>query len=236
MVGHVEKADHPGQIRLNRSSGKALAAVLRVSQSGPAAAGRTKAMQVIDIDVELLDLPYPVKRRLRVPVSVRLSDLHKLLQAAMPWGDSHLYDFSLGRSLRWTLPGPDDWGDARSATAEGLADVLAELGRNKAFVYTYDTDDAREHEITPGKPYDLPAGEPAIALLVAEGACPPDDSGGAPGFDRLLEVAADPAHDEHEDIVDWLGDDHPWNPAADVPDLTERVRKAGARIATTLPT
>jgi Plasmid pRiA4b ORF-3-like protein len=187
-------------------------------------------MQVVDLEIQLLDMPYLVTRRLRVPAAILLSDLHKLLQAAMPWDDSHLYDFALGRSLRWTKPGPDDWGDSRNATAESVADVMAELGRKKSFLYTYDMGDSWEHEITPGKPRDLAPGEPAIALLAAEGACPPDDSGDAPGFDRMLEVAADPAHEEHKDIVDWLGDDHPWKTSADVPTLTERVRKAGARI------
>jgi Plasmid pRiA4b ORF-3-like protein len=187
-------------------------------------------MQVVDLEIQLLDMPYPVTRRLRVPVAIRLSDLHQLLQAAMPWDDSHLYDFALGRSLRWTKSGSDDWGDSRSATAASVADVMAELGRKKSFLYTYDMGDSWEHEVTPGKPRGLASGEPAVALLTAEGACPPDDSGGAPGFDRMLEVAADPAHEEHEDIVDWLGDDHPWNRSADVQALTERVRKAGARI------
>jgi hypothetical protein len=187
-------------------------------------------MQVVDLEIQLLDMPYLVTRRLRVPAAIRLSDLHKLLQAAMPWDASHLYYFALGRSLRWTKPGPDDWGDTRSAVAECLADVMAELGRKKSFLYTYDMGDSWEHEITPDKPRDLAAGEPAVGLLAAEGACPPEDSGGAPGFDRMLEVAADPAHEEHEDIVDWLGDLHTWDPSADVPVLTERVRKAGARI------
>ncbi len=187
-------------------------------------------MQIVELGIQLLDMPYTVTRKLKVPTAIRLSDLHKLLQAALPWDDSHLYDFSLGRSLRWTKPGPDDWGDVRSATAETLADVLAELGRKKSFLYTYDMGDSWEHQIVPGKPRDLNADEPVIALLAAEGACPPDDSGGAPGFDRMLAVAADPADEEHEDIVDWLGDLHPWNPSADVPMLTERVRKAGARV------
>ena len=57
-------------------------------------------MQVVELFVTLLDMPYPVSRRLRVPTALRLSDLHLLLQAAMPWDNSHLYDFSLGRSLR----------------------------------------------------------------------------------------------------------------------------------------
>jgi hypothetical protein len=187
-------------------------------------------MQIVDLDIDLLDLPYPVKRQLRVPVSIRLADLHKLLLAAMPWDGSHLYDFTLGRSLRWTKPSRDDWGEVRSALTATLADVLAELGRKRAFLYTYDMGDSWEHAITPGTPRDLVAGEAAVALLAAEGACPPDDSGGAPGFERMLQVAADPTDDEHEGIVEWLGDDHPLNPMADLPGLAERVKKAGARI------
>jgi Plasmid pRiA4b ORF-3-like protein len=187
-------------------------------------------MQVVDLMIELLDLPYPVKRQLRVPTSILLSDLHKLLQAAMPWDDSHLYDYALGRSLRWCLPDPDGWADNRDVRKERLADVLAELGRKKSFLYTYDMGDSWEHAITPGKPRDLAPGEAAIALLSAVGTCPPDDSGGAPGFDYMLEAAADPDHESHEDMVDWLGDQHPWNPVADVPGLTARVQKLGARI------
>ena len=187
-------------------------------------------MQVVELNVKLLDLPYPVIRKLRVPVALRLSDLHKLLQAAMPWDDSHLYDFSLGRSLRWTKPGPDDWGDTRDATVETLAGVLAELGRKRSFVYTYDMGDSWEHEITTGKPVELAPGEAAITLLAAEGACPPDDSGGAPGFDHMLEAATDPTHESHQDMVEWLGDQHPWNPAADLPKLNAQVSKVAARI------
>lgn len=188
-------------------------------------------MQIVELSVELLDMPYPVKRRLRVPTTILLADLHKLLQAAMPWDDSHLYDYSLGRSLRWAKPEPGDWGDTRDVRKERLADALAELGRRKTFLYTYDMGDNWEHAITPGKPVGLAAGEVAIALLAAEGATPPDDSGGAPGFDYLLEVTSDPTHDEHEDMVDWLGDLHPWKPAADIPALTAKVQTLAARLA-----
>jgi Plasmid pRiA4b ORF-3-like protein len=187
-------------------------------------------MQIVDLNIELLDMSYPVQRQLRVPLTIRLSDLHMLLQAAMPWDNSHLYDFTLGRSLRWSKPGPDDWGDTRNATKETLADVLAELGRKRSFLYTYDMGDSWEHEIKPGKPRELAPDEAAIALLAATGSCPPDDSGGAPGFDYMLEVTSDPAHEEHEDMVEWLGDAHPWDRVADLPKLAERVRKAGARI------
>lgn len=188
-------------------------------------------MQVVELDVTLADMPYAVTRRLRVPLAIGLVDLHKLLQSAMPWEDSHLYDFALGRTLRWARPDLDDWGDTRDVRKERLADVLAEMGRKKAFLYTYDMGDSWEHEIRPGKPFDLTPGDAPVALMAAEGRCPPEDSGGAPGFDYLLSVTADPAHDEHADMVDWLGDMHPWNQTADKAALTAAVARAGARIS-----
>lgn len=186
-------------------------------------------MDVVELKVELLDMPYPVTRVLRVPVAATLADLHRLLQAAMPWEDGHLHEFTLGRDLRWAKQGSGADG-ARSTARTTLAEVVALTGRRKGFLYTYDMGDSWEHAITPGKPRALAAGEAAVALLAAQGRCPPEDSGGAPGFDRMLQVAGDPSDDEHEDIVDWLGDAHPWNPAADMPALVAGVRKDGDRI------
>lgn len=191
-------------------------------------------MRVVDLDIALLDMPYPVTRRLRVPMAVKLSDLHKLLQAAMPWDNCHLHDFTLGGSLRWVKPEPGDWGDSRDPAKTTLAEVMAEFGKQRAFEYTYDMGDSWEHRITPGKPHDLAEGEPPIALLSADGACAPEDSGGAPGFDQMLEVVADPSHAGYAELVDWLGDRHPWNPVADAPVLAEGVRKVAARVLKTI--
>ena len=38
-----------------------------------------------------------------------------------------------------------------------------------------------------------------------ERACPPEDCGGIWGYEALLEVINDPAHEEHEEMLDWLG-------------------------------
>ena len=35
--------------------------------------------------------------------------------------------------------------------------------------------------------------------------CPPEDIGGAPGFENFLEAIADPNHEEHPEILEWLG-------------------------------
>ncbi|GAB4440911.1 MAG: hypothetical protein Kow0031_22850 [Anaerolineae bacterium] len=38
-------------------------------------------------------------------------------------------------------------------------------------------------------------------------ACPPEDVGGIWGYESFLEAIKDPNHPEHEDMLDWLGDD-----------------------------
>ena len=34
---------------------------------------------------------------------------------------------------------------------------------------------------------------------------PPEDCGGIPGYYNLLEALRDPAHQEHEEMLDWVG-------------------------------
>jgi hypothetical protein len=41
--------------------------------------------------------------------------------------------------------------------------------------------------------------------MVAKGACPPEDCGGRWGYAELKEILADPAHERHQEMLDWLG-------------------------------
>jgi len=42
---------------------------------------------------------------------------------------------------------------------------------------------------------------------IGKRSCPPDDCGGIWGYENLLEIVNDPAYSEHEEILDWLGDE-----------------------------
>ena len=48
-------------------------------------------------------------------------------------------------------------------------------------------------------------GDSVSRLLKASGACPPEDVGGAPGYEEVLEALADPDHEQHDDMVGWSG-------------------------------
>lgn len=46
----------------------------------------------------------------------------------------------------------------------------------------------------------------ALQVCVAgENACPPEDVGGPLGYALFLEILADPQHEQHEDMVRWIG-------------------------------
>jgi hypothetical protein len=84
--------------------------------------------------------------------------------------------------------------------------VLAKA-RAKA-VYTYDFGDSWEHAIVVEK---LLQPEPGVAYpLCVDGKlrCPPEDCGSIPGYYNLLEVIRDPTHEEHEEMMEWLGGEY----------------------------
>ena len=41
--------------------------------------------------------------------------------------------------------------------------------------------------------------------LAGEGACPPEDVGGVPGYQHFLAVMQDPSNPEFEDFCAWIG-------------------------------
>ena len=196
-------------------------------------------MDVIDLTVTLVDLPYAVTRKLTVPHAILLTDLHTVLQAAMGWDNSHMFDFSCGKgrkSHRWFKLDPD-WGpdeiDHEIAKAT-LADVLALMDRAKSCTYTYDMGDNWEHDLRPSRPRAAAEDEAVISLHAAIGACPPDDSGGAPGFDYMLDCLDDPTCDEYEDYLEWLGG-KPFDRTADQADCIKRTAAVAKKLAKRYP-
>jgi hypothetical protein len=70
--------------------------------------------------------------------------------------------------------------------------------------YTYDFGDGWEHEILVE---DLLESDPELhypVLVAFRGACPPEDCGGAWGYAELKEILADPNHEQHHEMLDWL--------------------------------
>ena len=86
-----------------------------------------------------------------------------------------------------------------------LFKVLGKAGAKA--VYTYDFGGGWEHGITVEKVLPRAAGHAYPVCVGGKRHGPPEDCGGLPGFYYLLGAAADPRHDEHEEMLDWLGAD-----------------------------
>jgi hypothetical protein len=155
---------------------------------------------ILELKVTLRDVTPAVWRRLLVPAAMRLDRLHDTIQVAMGWTNSHLHAFRAD-GADYGPPYPDlDYRDERKAKLQGL---VAEP--RDRLVYNYDFGDDWEHEIVVER---VLAAEPGVRYPRCAGGarrCPPEDCGGSPGYARLREILADPAHDEHARMLEWLG-------------------------------
>ena len=162
----------------------------------------TPSVAVIKITLD--DVEPTVTRRIVVPADIRLDRLHLVIQAAMGWTNSHLYEFRIG-GAGWGEPDPDGIYDGPLDARKGrLAAVLSDAGR-RTFSYLYDFGDGWSHTIKLEKIAPAVEGESNILLIDAVGRCPPEDCGGAPGYERLLDILADPDHEEREEMLMWCG-------------------------------
>ena len=154
------------------------------------------------IKVTLQDTDPPVWRRLLVPASIPLDRLDRVVQAAMGWTNSHLHMFT-HQTGHYGIPDFDlALHDERKASLRDLASREGDT-----FGYEYDLGDSWEHEIRLEKLVPADPSSRYPTCVAGERACPPEDSGGTPGYHDLIDTLADPNHPEHEDMLQWLGID-----------------------------
>lgn len=166
---------------------------------------------IVQIKVKLLGVAKPpVWRRLQLRADTRLDQLHEILQATLGWENYHMHVFSLGEE-HFGIPDRElGFSDERQATLGELIDLGAR------FRYTYDFGDNWEHEILVEDLLDADPDTHYPVLVAAKGACPPEDCGSPWGYANLKEILADPNHDEHQDMLEWLSLDNAseFDPAA----------------------
>ena len=132
---------------------------------------------------------------------IRLDHLHAVLQAAMGWTNSHLFEFRVGET-GWGIP-DKEWGDGpRDASKITLIEVLEDTG-TRSLTYLYDFGDGWEHTVRVERPVPAVPGTLYPRLVEATGRCPPEDIGGPPGYEEFLEAIADPNHERHAELTEW---------------------------------
>lgn len=143
----------------------------------------------------------PVWRRVIVPAAYSLDRVHAVIQAAMGWQDCHLHAFRVGDASY----GPDPDGELGFLDERKLR--LGELTTNR-ILYEYDFGDSWEHELVIEEHTTAADGAIYPACIAGEGACPPEDSGGSPGFAEFKELLAGPPSTEREEMLEWAGGEY----------------------------
>lgn len=182
-----------------------------------------RTTSVHQLKVTLLGLRPPIWRRIQVPSDVTLARLHDIIQDTMGWYDSHLHEFRIGGAAYGDPGLLEDMG-VRSERTARLNQVAPEPGSKLA--YLYDFGDSWEHAIVVEKVLPAETGVRYPVCLTGRRACPPEDCGGVWGYADLIEIMADPQHEEHESMMEWLG--HPLDPERFDPAEVNR-RLAGRR-------
>ncbi len=103
-------------------------------------------------------------------------------------------------------PDPESEVESEDSTRVTLADLDLTVG--SMLTYEYDFGDGWEHDIVVERLVPMPQpNSPAWTPRVMDGAraAPPEDSGGAHGFEQLVAALSDPDHPEHEECRQWVG-------------------------------
>lgn len=169
---------------------------------------KADSAETLQLKVTLLGFKPPIWRRVLVPASLDLAQLHRVIQETFGWEDCHLHGFQI-HGHDYGPPDPTGWGEAHS---ERMALAKLKLEPKTKFRYEYDFGDSWIHEITvekvlmPETPLTVPV------CLAGKRACPPEDSGGPWGFQDMLEAARNPEHPDHEEFKEYLDPD--WDAEA----------------------
>lgn len=169
--------------------------------------------QPVTLRIELLDVAPLVWRRVLVSNQWTLASLHSYLQWVMGWMNTHAHEFQVGQGV----VAPDWWiheigldrdtSTYRDERRVSVAAVAKELGIGGELEYHYDMGDGWQHRIVIESP--PPQGSsrelPLPVCLAGENACPPDDVGGPHGYALFLEILGDRNHEQHDDMVRWIG-------------------------------
>ena len=161
----------------------------------------------------------PIWRRIEVPSDATFWDLHCALNDAMGWEDEHLHAFRIGHkrdAIDIGVPMDDPFFGGGSKTQPGwdvpIARHFATAGTRG--IYEYDFGDGWTHDVRLEAIVPTEANAKYPRCIDGARACPPEDCGGVPGYERILGLLAgsksEGGEEDDDELLDWLGDDfHP---------------------------
>ena len=149
----------------------------------PIPARMSKPVEIYQIKVTLRDSQLPIWRRIQVRSDTTLAKLHRILQCVLGWEDAHLHQFVIGGEY-YGIPDPEE---EPRRTKDGRKCRLSEVvpGEGSQFLYNYDFGDYWQHALVIEKTLPPQEGPRYPVCLAGARACPPEDVGGTPGYEKF---------------------------------------------------
>jgi hypothetical protein len=164
--------------------------------------------QIYQIQIALKDFKPKIWRRVLIPAETLLPDLHKIIQTAMGWTNSHLHQFIIDGTY-YTEKTKDNylWDELENVDYKKIkiSDFLTT--EKQKIKYEYDFGDGWEHDVILEKILEPDPKMKYPVCIAGKMSCPPEDCGGAWGYADMLEILKNPEHPEFQEFIDWLGDE-----------------------------
>lgn len=177
---------------------------------------QTMTTKILRLRIELDQTQPLVWRRIEIPASSTFWDLHVAIQDVFGWLDCHLHQFEIeSASVGVHIGGPDEY--AGESILEGWTVPLSKyLGQVSVLVYLYDFGDNWRHTIYLEEELVVEGGDHPHCLA-GENATPPEDCGGAYGYEALKKTLVGPKNAQYFEVRSWLQEEHakvywPFNP------------------------
>lgn len=173
------------------------------------------AEDVLEVDLYQLMIKinlegHDIWRRILVPSTYSFRHLHNIIQTVFDWQNYHLHEFVVDRNESKTLKivmddDPEtmeyldfDAFDIRQERFVALKDIFPEFSE---VIYEYDFGDSWEHTITLEKVVKSNVFQ--ATYVEGNGERPPEDVGGAWGYEEYMRIMANEKHPEYENMKAW---------------------------------
>ncbi len=172
--------------------------------------------EAVELKVTLSLKNYSVWRKVIVPTNTTFHQLHKVLQIAFEWQNSHLHEFYIYPTYTSgnVIPINQDKPIVKLVCDEEAfsyqSDIPMKMEKGiklsdylpAKIVYNYDFGDGWQHTIDIERIIENYE-DNFPTCLAGEGNAPPEDVGGEPGYEEFLRIIGDKNHPDYEHMSNW---------------------------------
>lgn len=162
-----------------------------------------KSDKILELKITLNNIRPPIYRKIQVPDFYTFHQLHHLIQLAFEWENIHMYTFFDKDSEISAFE--DDFSERQPGDAKKIKLKERFKSLKDRLLYVYDFGDNWEHTVELEKVLDADPSKRYPACISGQRNAPPEDVGGAFGFEDFVEAMNDMKHPQHDDFIEWYG-------------------------------